>query len=308
MRLHAAATAITAEHDGVVPDSIDELLRLAGHRRVHRACGGRLRLRCSVRRSSTPMCGGCWPGWCAASTNPARPATAADRAELALLLPTEPARAARFSAAVMELGALVCTARNPSCDGCPLADRCRWRLAGAVPGQARRAVQAWHGTDRQVRGRILAVLRESSTPVPDIAFAHTDVEPAQLAACLVSLLARRPGGSRRPRAHRPARLNWPRLRTARHPAYRCADQLAWPGQVSPSCTQRANQHDHHGTPEPRRNLLQPQTNTAPARLPRGKRAGAVTINYRIRLPHRRRWPARLGRPPEPETGASRRGR
>ena len=57
-----------------------------------------------------------------------------------------------------------------------------------MPGKARRAVQTWHGTDRQVRGRILAVLRESSTPVPDIAFAHTDVEPAQLSRCLASLL------------------------------------------------------------------------------------------------------------------------
>jgi A/G-specific adenine glycosylase len=188
MRLHAAAMAITAVHDGVVPDSIDDLLRLPGigeytaRAVLAFAFGARTPVvDTNVRRVLARVVRGV--------DEPREPATAGDRAELASLLPDEPARAARFSAAVMELGALTCSARNPSCGLCPLADRCRWRLAGAVPGQARRAVQTWHGTDRQVRGRILAVLRESSTAVPDIAFAHTDVEAGQLARCLTSLLA-----------------------------------------------------------------------------------------------------------------------
>ena len=188
MRLHAAATAMTALHDGVVPDSIDDLLRLPGigeytaRAVLAFAFGARTPVvDTNVRRVLARVVRGV--------DEPRQPATAVDRAELASLLPDEPARAARFSAAVMELGALVCSARNPSCGLCPLADRCRWRLAGAVPGQARRAVQTWHGTDRQVRGRILAVLRESNTAVPDIDFAHTDVEAGQLARCLTSLLA-----------------------------------------------------------------------------------------------------------------------
>jgi A/G-specific adenine glycosylase len=66
----------------------------------------------------------------------------------------------------MELGALVCTARAPRCGACPVADRCAWRQAGApaYEGPARRG-QAWAGTDRQVRGRLLAVLREARHPV-----------------------------------------------------------------------------------------------------------------------------------------------
>jgi A/G-specific adenine glycosylase len=34
--------------------------------------------------------------------------------------------------AVMELGAMVCTPRNPSCDSCPLRSRCRARASGRV--------------------------------------------------------------------------------------------------------------------------------------------------------------------------------
>jgi len=187
MRLHAAATAIATAHGGVVPDSVDVLLRLPGigeytARAVAAfAFGARTPVvDTNVRRVLARVVRGV--------DEPREPATAVDRAQLAALLPAEPARAARFSAAVMELGALVCSARTPTCGVCPLVDRCRWRLAGAVPGQARRAVQTWHGTDRQVRGRILAALREASGPVPDIAFAHADVQAEQLKRCLASLI------------------------------------------------------------------------------------------------------------------------
>ena len=56
----------------------------------------------------------------------------------------------------MELGALVCTARAPRCADCPVADLCAWQLAGrpAYEGPARKG-QAWEGTDRQLRGRLL---------------------------------------------------------------------------------------------------------------------------------------------------------
>ena len=78
----------------------------------------------------------------------------------------EPAVAARFSAAVMELGALVCTATKPKCGDCPIAGGCAWRAAGYPAATASRSVQAWAGTDRQVRGRIMALLRDAHQPVP----------------------------------------------------------------------------------------------------------------------------------------------
>jgi A/G-specific adenine glycosylase len=188
LRLHAAATAITVDHHGVVPDGIDDLLTLPGvgeytARAVAAfAFGARTPVvDTNVRRVLCRVVRG--------RDEPREPATAADRAELAALLPVEPARAARFSAAVMELGALVCSARSPACEACPLAGRCRWRLAGSPPGEPRRAVQAWHGTDRQVRGRIMATLRASSLPVAESSFTTAATDPHQVRRCLVSLVA-----------------------------------------------------------------------------------------------------------------------
>lgn len=79
------------------------------------------------------------------------------------LLPVN--KAARFSAAIMELGALVCTAQNPQCQRCPIAS-CAWVAAGKPPytGPTKKP-QGYAGTDRQVRGKILALLRESHTAV-----------------------------------------------------------------------------------------------------------------------------------------------
>jgi len=188
LRLHAAATAIAVEHGGVVPDSVDRLLTLPGigaytARAVAAfAFGARTPVvDTNVRRVLSRVVRGL--------DEPREPATAADRSEMDALLPQLPARAAKFSAAVMELGALVCSARAPACGSCPLADRCRWRLAGCVAGEARRAVQTWHGTDRQVRGRIMALLREGSVPVPRTELAIVAVDQVQAARCLQSLVA-----------------------------------------------------------------------------------------------------------------------
>jgi A/G-specific adenine glycosylase len=70
-------------------------------------------------------------------------------------------------------------------------DLCAWQSAGrpAYEGPARRS-QSWNGTDRQCRGAILAVLRESRRPVTaravDSAWPTGD---AQRDRCLDSLVA-----------------------------------------------------------------------------------------------------------------------
>jgi A/G-specific adenine glycosylase len=128
-----------------------------------------------------------------AVTGAAEPAPALTAAENRLavdLLPADEARAARWAVAVMELGALVCTARAPRCERCPLLDRCAWVLAGRPErtGPARRG-QAWAGTDRQVRGKLLAVLRESEGPVDAAALAACWADVAQRQRCLDGLVA-----------------------------------------------------------------------------------------------------------------------
>ena len=117
-------------------------------------------------------------------------ARAADLADIAALTPADPARAARFSVAAMELGALVCVAGTPRCGACPVRDRCAWRLAGspAHDGPPRR-VQKFAGTDRQVRGRLLDVLRAAHEPVPAAALDAAWDDAVQRARCLDSLLA-----------------------------------------------------------------------------------------------------------------------
>ena len=188
LRLHAAATVITAEHSGVVPNSVGTLLTLPGigdytARAVAAfAFGARTPVvDTNVRRVLSRVVRGI--------DEPREPATKADRDQLESMLPVEPAVAARFSAAVMELGATVCTARAPACGSCPLSGSCRWRLAGSPAGIAKRPVQAWHGTDRQMRGRMIAVLRESIGAVPESALSRVVDDPQQGTRCLASLLA-----------------------------------------------------------------------------------------------------------------------
>jgi A/G-specific adenine glycosylase len=110
------------------------------------------------------------------------------------LLPAEPAVAARWSVAVMELGALVCSAASPSCAACPLAGDCAWRAAGhpeqpAADGRSRGRAQRYDGTDRQCRGRLLAVLRGSGLPATRADFDAVWADQPQLARALDGLVA-----------------------------------------------------------------------------------------------------------------------
>ena len=137
------------------------------------------------------------------------------------LLPARPELAARWSVAVMELGALVCSAARPRCGSCPVADGCRWRLAGSPPGPERRAGQPYQGTDRQCRGRLLAVLREADGPVPLARLDAAWPDSGQRARALTSLIAdglatERPGGYTLPgSAGLPGALHSHRLRLSR---------------------------------------------------------------------------------------------
>lgn len=160
-RLHECATVIATAHGDVVPADVDTLLRLPGigsytARAV--ACfayGRRVPVvDTNVRRVLARVTRG------EADAAP----SSRDLADAERLLP-EDGTAPRFSVALMELGATVCTARSPRCGLCPLST-CAWRAAGHPPSPAPvRRPQAYAGTDRQVRGRLLDVLRRNDLPV-----------------------------------------------------------------------------------------------------------------------------------------------
>ncbi len=90
----------------------------------------------------------------------------------------------------MELGALVCTSRAPRCGACPVAADCSWLAAGrpADTGRAPRT-QTYAGTDRQVRGRLLAVLRDSDGPAPRGRLEQVWPEPVQRERALDGLVS-----------------------------------------------------------------------------------------------------------------------
>jgi A/G-specific adenine glycosylase len=122
----------------------------------------------------------------------AYPPAGLSRAEVAradAFVPVEPARAARWAVASMELGALVCTARSPRCNACPVRSLCAWRAAGQPvwTGPPRRG-QSYAGTDRQCRGALLAVLRSSDEPVTGDELATAWPEPGQRDRALASLV------------------------------------------------------------------------------------------------------------------------
>lgn len=163
LRLHAAAVAIVDRHNGKVPEVLEDLLALPGVGSYTAAAissfafGGRqVVLDTNVRRVFARIVKG--------EQFPAPTLTAAERDLATALMPAQDAH--RWAAATMELGALICTARSPHCGECPVANLCRWRAAGYPEYDgARRPTQSWDGTDRQCRGRLLAVLRGSSEPV-----------------------------------------------------------------------------------------------------------------------------------------------
>ncbi|WP_405724536.1 A/G-specific adenine glycosylase [Streptomyces sp. NBC_01537] len=189
LRLHAAATAIAQLHGGDVPRDHAQLLALPGIGEYTAAAVASFAygqrhavLDTNVRRVFARAVTGV--------EYPPQATTAAERRTAQKLLPSEEDTAARWAAATMELGALVCTARTPSCASCPIAASCAWRLAGspAHDGPPRRG-QTYAGTDRQVRGKLLAVLREAHGPVAQAALDRVWHEPVQRARALDGLVA-----------------------------------------------------------------------------------------------------------------------
>ncbi|WOC11763.1 Adenine DNA glycosylase [Gordonia sp. MP11Mi] len=193
MRLHECSKVLAEQFDDVVPQNVDTLLTLPGigdytARAVACFAYGQAVpvVDVNVRRVvARAVHGRQHPG------NPARGDLVETQALFPLAADGAPApETPTFSAALMELGALVCTAREARCDVCPLATTCEWVRLGKPQhdGPARR-VQKFEGTDRQARGRLLDVLRGTHGPVErtalDLAWER---DPGQRARALDSLL------------------------------------------------------------------------------------------------------------------------
>jgi A/G-specific adenine glycosylase len=186
LRLHGAATAIVERHGGEVPSDLEALRALPGVGAYTAAAVGAFAfghrvevLDTNVRRVYARVFAG--------NDDTASTPTAAER--LAALQRVPRSKAASYSVAVMELGAVVCRARAPHCDECPVARECKWLAAGHPVGTVRRRAQSYEGTDRQARGRLLAVLRNSLHPVTAVELDASWQDDDQRVRALDSLLA-----------------------------------------------------------------------------------------------------------------------
>src|SRR3989440_10943587 len=114
--LHKLARQVTRLHDGTLPNSPEELQTLPG---VGKYTAGAVA--CFAYEKAVP----------AVDTNVKRVLSRAfepkDVWKLAdRIMPRDGKRAWKFNQAMMELGALVCTARAPKCQDCPVKNHCRY--------------------------------------------------------------------------------------------------------------------------------------------------------------------------------------
>lgn len=172
MRLVECAKQITDVHGGALPREREELLALPGigAYTADAIIAFAYRERSVVLDTNIRRVLARWHG--EALPRPTQSRTEVMRAEG--FVPATPDKAWQWNAAIMELGALICTARNPRCADCPFTSVCQWFIAGKPADEFanKRKPQGFEGTNRQARGKIMAVLRSS---------AHPSLSPAALA-------------------------------------------------------------------------------------------------------------------------------
>ncbi|WP_080796708.1 A/G-specific adenine glycosylase [Corynebacterium pacaense] len=193
LRLRECAAVVVDKHGGRVPETVEQLLELPGigdytARAVAAFAHGQTVpvVDTNVRRVYHRAIGGRFL---------AGPARRRELADVADLLPAAAGgEAPVFSAALMELGALVCTASAPDCGHCPIRGLCAWQRNGCPApsaeelASASRRVQKFAGTDRQVRGLIMDVLRNAEGAVPKASIDVVWPDDAQRSRALFSLL------------------------------------------------------------------------------------------------------------------------
>lgn len=185
LRLQAAAQAIVEDHGGRVPDDHAQLLSLPGIGSYTAAAvaafafGDRQTvIDTNIRRVHARLVSG--------RALPGRSLSAAETRLAEQLMPRDTRLSVQWNQSVMELGALICTARSPRCEQCPVRDECAWIAAGSPEPETAPRGQSWKGTDRQVRGAIMAVLRAADSSIPE-SWLVTDTEVALPAGAAVDL-------------------------------------------------------------------------------------------------------------------------
>ena len=184
LRLHECAKVISTKYKGRIPETQSKLRELPGIGDYTSAAiiafafeGRSLVLDINIRRLFARVIDGI--------EVPTAAPTKSERVERENLIP--PKNPHVWAAATMELGALICTAKNPKCGQCPLANLCIWRSLDYPLSDQPKRTQSWHGTDRQCRGVIVQALRENPVLSKKEIMQLWDV-PSQVEKALLTLL------------------------------------------------------------------------------------------------------------------------
>lgn len=160
LRLHESAKIIARDFDNEVPESEEVLRSLPGIGDYTAAAisafafgANTLVMDVNIRRVLVRVLDG--------KEHPTSSPTVRERESRLAILPRR--NADNWAAATMELGALICTSKNPSCNDCPIISQCKWRKNGYPQSELVRKSQDWHGTDRKCRGTIVQALRENES-------------------------------------------------------------------------------------------------------------------------------------------------
>ena len=184
LRLHECAKVISTQYKGRIPDTQSELRELPGIGDYTSAAiiafafdKRSLVLDINIRRLFARVLDGI--------EVPTAAPTKSERLDREKLIPSKNPHV--WAAATMELGALICTSKNPKCGQCPLADQCIWRSLDYPLSDQPKRTQSWHGTDRQCRGVIVQALRENPSLAKKELMQLWDV-PSQVEKAILTLL------------------------------------------------------------------------------------------------------------------------
>ena len=185
LRLHELATVLANDFHNQVPDDFETLISLPGigdyTANAILAFAFQKRsvvIDTNIRRViSRAVLGQEWP---------TKSITKSERELIENLVPRQHKAASMFSAAIMELGQVICVSK-PKCDLCPIKKECKWVLDGKPVGVKVNRTQAWHGTNRKCRGMILRTIREeSSVTINSLSKSWENRE--QLESCVEALI------------------------------------------------------------------------------------------------------------------------
>jgi A/G-specific adenine glycosylase len=186
--LHACAVTIVQKFHGHVPSKVEDLLTLPGvgpytARAIAVFAFGAHEpvVDTNIRRVIARHEQG--------NADQGPPSTTRDCEAMQALLP-DPRYSPAFNAGMMELGAVICTARKPRCEICPIAQSCAWKSQGYPEhsGPKKTVQKKYEGSDRQARGAVMKALRAAHSPVPATQLVTLWADQAQLGRAITGLL------------------------------------------------------------------------------------------------------------------------